>query len=313
MSVDYNELKKGGFLKQRQKDLFIVRFRSLAGNLTSEQLRHLADLADRYGQGYVHVTTRQGAEIPWVNINDYNEMKKEIMERGLNTGTCGPRIRTVVACPGMEVCQFGLMNCRETAIKLDRAFFCREVPIKTKIGVSGCPNSCAKPQENDIGFVGAIEPELDENKCISCGLCERVCPNRAIQMAEGKPVIDKSRCLLEGNCIFSCPSDAWQEKRRGYLLYAGGKIGRKPRLGQVIDKFIKEEEVEVAVERVLRAFTTLRRDRERIGDTVTRVGIAAFKAEYERVKADEKELKPEDAGDSLKRHTHDGGSEKEAV
>lgn len=284
MSIDYNELKKGGFLKQRQKDNFIVRFRSLAGNMTSEQLRHLADLADTYGKGYVHVTTRQGAEIPWVNINEYNNIKKEIAEKGLNTGTCGPRIRTVVACPGEEVCQFGLMNSREMAIKLDEAFFGREVPIKTKIGISGCPNSCAKPQENDIGFVGAIEPELQEDKCVSCGLCERVCPNDAIIMKDGRPLLDKAKCLMEGNCIFSCPTDAWQEKRRGYLLYAGGKIGRKPHLGQVVDKFIGEDEVKSAVENVLNAFSVLRQEKERLGDTIKRVGIEAFWSEYQRVK-----------------------------
>lgn len=279
MTVDYNELKKGGFLKQRQKDTFIVRFRSIAGNLTSEQLRKLAELAEVYGKGYVHITTRQGAEIPWVNINDYNEMKREIREYGLPTGTCGPRIRTVVACPGCEVCNYGLMNSRESAEQLDRAFFGRPVSMKTKIGISGCPNSCAKPQENDIGLVGAIEPVLDEKKCIGCGLCQKVCPNKAITMADGKPVIDKSKCLLEGNCISSCPADAWQEKRRGYLLYAGGKIGRKPKLGVVVAEFIQPDEVTEAVEGVLAAFERLGQQGERIADTITRVGAAGFREE----------------------------------
>ena len=279
MNIDYNELKKGGFLKQKQKDNFIARFRSIAGNLTSEELRHIADMADKYGKGYVHVTTRQGAEVPWVNINDYNEMKKEITGLGLHTGTCGPRIRTVVACPGNEVCQFGLMNSRKTAIELDRVFFGRETPMKTKIGVSGCPNSCAKPQENDIGLVGAIEPVLNTEKCVECGLCQKVCPNQAITIVEGKPILDKSKCLFEGNCISSCPVDAWEEKRRGYLLYAGGKIGRKPRLGQVIFEFIREEEVTDAVEKVLQAFETLGQEGERLADTIARVGVSAFRDE----------------------------------
>lgn len=283
MTVDYNELKKGGFLKQKQKDTFIVRFRSIAGNLTSEQLRKLAELADEYGRGYVHVTTRQGAEIPWVNIKDYNNMKKDIQDFGLTTGTCGPRIRTVVACPGSEVCHYGLMNSKESAIELDKVFFGRSVPMKTKIGVSGCPNSCAKPQENDIGFVGAIEPILDGEKCIACGLCEKVCPNKAISLAESKPVLDKSRCLLEGNCISSCPVDAWQEKRRGYLLYAGGKIGRKPRLGAVIGELIPEDGVTDAVEKVLQVFERLSQQGERIADTISRVGTETFKEEMNLV------------------------------
>lgn len=289
MSIDYDELKKGGFLKQKQKDTFIVRFRSLGGNLTSDQLRKLADFADIYGKGYVHVTTRQGAEIPWVNINDYNNMKKEIAEAGLNTGTCGPRIRTVVSCPGNEVCRYGLMNARATALELDKAFFGRQVPMKTKIGVSGCPNSCAKPQENDIGFAGAVEPMLDENKCIGCGLCQKVCPNKAISMEEGHPVIDKSLCLLEGNCIASCPVDAWQEKRKGYTLYAGGKIGRKPVFGQAVAQFIQEEDVVEAVNIVLTVFERLGQQGERIADTIARVGLEEFKSEFEKIRKEKQD------------------------
>lgn len=280
-TIDYNELKKGGFLKQKQKDNFIVRFRSLAGDLTSDDLRKIADLADKYGKGYVHVTTRQGAEIPWVNINSYNEMKSEIKALGLNTGTCGPRIRTVVSCPGSQICHFGLMDSKSMALNLDKAFFGREVPMKTKIGITGCPNSCAKPQENDIGLVGAIEPVFNEEKCIGCGLCENVCPNKIIKIVDGKPVIDRSKCLYEGNCIASCPVDAWEEKRRGYLLYAGGKIGRKPYLGQVVAKFVQEDEVIPAVEKVLQAFESLGQKGERIADTITRVGVQAFREEMD--------------------------------
>ncbi len=281
MAINYDDLKKGGFLKQKQKDTFIVRFRSLAGNLTSENLRQLADLAEKYGKGYVHVTTRQGTEIPWVNINDYEKMSEEIKKLGLHTGTCGPRIRSVVACPGIEVCSSGLMNTREAAIELDKAFFGRQVPMKTKIAVSGCPNSCAKPQENDIGLLGVIEPILDEEKCIGCAICEKVCPSKAITMIKGKPERDESKCLMEGNCIFSCPVDAWKEKRRGYLLYAGGKIGRKPCLGQVLIKFVQQNEIIEVVNKVLMAYEKLSTQGERIADTIARVGVDAFKEKME--------------------------------
>lgn len=292
MTIDYNELKKGGFLQQRQKGKYIVRFRSLAGNMSSDELRKIADLADRYGKGYVHITTRQGAEIPWVDFEDYNTIKKEILDAGLNTGTCGPRIRTMVSCPGNEVCRFGLMNARATAVELDKGFFGRQVPMKTKIGVSGCPNSCAKPQENDIGLVGAVEPVLVKDKCIGCGVCQKVCPNKAITMVDGLPVMDESLCLLEGNCIASCPVDAWQEKRKGYTLYLGGKIGRKPVLGKVVDRFIQEDEVVSTVETALNAFERLGQQGERLADTIGRVGVKGFKDEMDILKTEQRAGEP---------------------
>lgn len=281
MSIDYNELKKGGFLRQKQKDLFIMRLRTRGGNMTAEQLRKVAELAEKYGRGYVHFTTRQGAEIPWVHVSQFDEMRQEILAAGLITGTCGPRIRTVVACPGNEICQFGLMNSRQMAGHLDEAFFGREVPMKTKIAVAGCPNSCAKPQENDIGFVGVVEPFLNEDKCMGCGLCARVCPGKAITMDGEKPVFDRSKCIFEGNCIASCPVDAWEEQRRGYDVYAGGKIGRFPALGLKVAEFVGDDEVIPTVERILKVFERYWQRGERIANTIRRIGPEKFKAGME--------------------------------
>ncbi|MHB1127127.1 MAG: 4Fe-4S dicluster domain-containing protein [Bacillota bacterium] len=279
--MDLTELKKGGFLRQKQKDMYVMRFRTISGNITSEDLAGIAGLAEKYGRGYVHVTTRQGMEIPWVHISDYQKLQEEIKALGLLPGTCGPRIRTVIACPGSEICTSGLVDSRRTGEELDRVFFGREVPMKTKMAVSGCPNSCAKPQENDVGFVGIVEPAFAKDLCAGCGLCAEICPGRAISMVNDLPVLDAQKCLYEGNCIKICPSDAWSAQRVGYRVFAGGKIGRKPQLGSVVWDFILEDQVIETGEAILDIFRSVAQKGERLADTVSRIGVETFRAELE--------------------------------
>lgn len=279
MTIDYNELKKGGFLKQIQKDYYVMRLRTKGGNMTTEQLATVIDLANKYGQGYVHFTTRQGVEIPHVHISNYDNIKSDIRDAGLLPGTCGPRIRSVLACPGDEICGYGLINARAIGNTLDEVFFGREVSKKTKLAIAGCPNSCTKPQENDFGFMGAVNPRFVEDKCISCGICAKVCPSKAIDMVDGKPILDSSLCIHEGNCIASCPTDAWEKERVGLHVFIGGKIGRFPQLGQLMLKFIPEDKVVEVGEAIVTVFDRLGQEGERIANTINRVGLEKFREE----------------------------------
>ena len=68
MPIDYKELKKGGFMRQKQKDIFSMRLKSVGGHFTAEQLNTISQVATKYGQGYIHLTSRQGIEIPFNQI-----------------------------------------------------------------------------------------------------------------------------------------------------------------------------------------------------------------------------------------------------
>ena len=67
-NIDYSALKKGGFMRQKQKGYFSLRIQVVGGNLTSENIRAVADVADKYGKGYVHMTSRQGVKMSYVHI-----------------------------------------------------------------------------------------------------------------------------------------------------------------------------------------------------------------------------------------------------
>ena len=54
MAVDYATLKKGGFMRQKQKNNFSLRLRVVGGNLTAKQLAKIAEVAEKFGDGHVH-------------------------------------------------------------------------------------------------------------------------------------------------------------------------------------------------------------------------------------------------------------------
>ena len=60
----------------------------------------------------------------------------------------------ITACPGNRVCKHGQKDSQDFAKEIDEKFFGTELPHKFKVAVSGCPNACTKPRENDIGFSG---------------------------------------------------------------------------------------------------------------------------------------------------------------
>lgn len=286
ITLDLNELKKGGILKQRQKDYFILRTRIPGGYLRADMLAKFMQIAKKYGKGYVHLTTRQCIEVPWIHFKDLDRLKKDLKKVGILTGACGPRLRNIVACPGSSVCRFGFSNTQELAQKFDKKFFGRDVPKKFKIGLTGCLNSCAKPQENDIGFLAVGEPECDLDKCTGCILCAKVCEKvcargkrePTIVMDENKkPVYRREFCFFEGDCVKVCPVNAWKIKRVGYTVFLGGRVGRFPTFGYKIKEFATEQEIFKITKKAIACYNRIAEKGERFGEAIERIGIEEVK------------------------------------
>lgn len=280
--IDLSALKAGGFIKQCQPNMFAVRLRIPVGDVTAKQLAAVANIAEKYGRGRIHLTARQGIEINDIQFDDFDIVQKELKDAGLTLGACGARVRVVTGCPGSDVCPKGLGSTKTLGKALDSAFFgTGDIPHKFKMSVAGCPNSCVKPQENDLGFNAVVQPLLDEseNECISCNLCEKACPTGALKMIDGKPVIDKVICDHDGLCIKACPVDCLVEKRQGWNVTIGGRFGRKPQLGQLYATFVKTEDIHKLTDAIINAYRKLGQKSERLGRTVERVGMKAFKEE----------------------------------
>lgn len=277
--IDIKGLKEMGYIVQRNPEKYVIRLRMPVGQLTSIQARKLADIAESYGSGYLHMTTRQGLQIPNVNFKDLEKVTEELAEVGLEPGSCGPRVRNVVACPGIKECKYGLIDAPEIGKEIDGRYFGKVLPTKLKISVTGCPNSCAKPQENDIGIQGQLKPKIIEENCIDCKLCERTCKESAISLEKGIPKIDFAKCVLCGECIEICDYGAIVEDKRGYSIFLGGKIGRHPRLGDKLVDLADKDVIFKTIDTCLRMFEMHAKKGERFGSLVERIGIDKFKEE----------------------------------
>lgn len=288
MFID-EDLKKGGFMRQVQKNMFSMRLRIVGGQISTGHLKKICELAERYGQGYIHLTARQGVEIPFVALEDIEEVKNELSKNGLRMGVCGPRIRGVTACQGSKICPSGLIDTTKMAIDFDKLYFGKELPNKFKIGITGCPNNCLKAEENDIGVKGGLMPEWDRDECTFCGLCKAVCPSKTISVDRVKKELyfDLEKCSYCGKCVKSCPVSAWRGKS-GYVLYFGGLFGNRIATAKmVLPMLFSPDEVHKATQAAMNFFVKYGKNGERFRNTIDRTGWEIFENEVKEVFANE--------------------------
>ncbi|NTW70484.1 MAG: 4Fe-4S dicluster domain-containing protein [Chlorobiaceae bacterium] len=282
--LDLAALSKVGMMRQKQPDYYVMRLKAVAGDMTASQLACVAGVAEKYGKGFVHLSTRQGIEIHYVHRDNLETARLELQSAGIEMGACGPRVRVIVACPGEETCRWGNIDTKKIARELDRRYFKQETPSKFKLAVTGCSNNCTKANENDIGVRGAIEPKWEAGECNDCGLCVSLCPLSAIERRDSDEgycyAIDEKLCINCSVCTSLCPSNSWVIGRKGYTLYIGGTMGRVPRFASVLKKMVEsEEELYRLIEKAITLYREKGRKKERFGHMIDRIGLEAVKEE----------------------------------
>lgn len=283
MATDYATLKKGGFMRQKQKNNFSLRLRVVGGNLTAVQLAKIAEVSEKFGDGHIHLTSRQSVEIPFIKLDDIDEVKKTLAEGGVETGVCGSRVRTITACQGEAICPSGCIDTYALAKELDERYFAKELPHKFKFGITGCQNNCLKAEENDLGIKGGIKASWKQDNCIGCGVCVKACRSNAIDLTDGKITVDRNKCNFCGRCCKSCPADAWEEIH-GYIVSFGGLFGNNINKGEVIIPFIESKEKLIKIcDTAISFFAENANSGERFKFTLDRVGFEKFKEKIEEV------------------------------
>ncbi|MEL6820087.1 MAG: nitrite/sulfite reductase [Pseudomonadota bacterium] len=126
------------------------------GDATSEQMRLMADLAEKYGHDELRISHEQNVILPHVRKADIPTVFAELKKVGLATANIG-LISDIIACPGMDYCALATARsipiAQEISTRFDELKLEREIgPMKIKI--SGCINACGHHHVGHIGILG---------------------------------------------------------------------------------------------------------------------------------------------------------------
>ena len=251
MQTSFGIHMKGGVITERDAEFCTVRIRAPAGVLSVEQVRGIATIAKRYGNGNVHCTTRQTIEIPHVSPARLSKIERALEKNGTPVGSEKDEVVNIIACPGISRCKFANIDTIGLAGKVDEKLFGKTMPVKMRIAISGCPNACTSPMLNEIGIMGRIRPLRTPGLCTGCGTCVEYCKEKAIRIRNGISELSEDKCVQCGVCIRSCPFELLKAEHRHFLVSIGGRRGRHPKIGRELLRADSEEEVLFAIEKII--------------------------------------------------------------
>jgi len=129
------------------------------GDMDSESMHHLADIADHYSGGEIRVTHRQNLVLPWVHKKHLHAVWHQLSEIRLTTPNLG-MLTDMIACPGLDYCSLAnastiplVRELGQAIDDLDRIHDIGKISLK----MSGCMNACGHHHAADIGILGVAK------------------------------------------------------------------------------------------------------------------------------------------------------------
>lgn len=157
-SEDFRAWQATNVYQQRQPGYAAVTIALPLGDITSDQLRVVADIARRYVGETIRSTVEQNLVLRWVSESDIPAVYADLKRAGLHQAGAGT-IVDLAACPGTDTCKLGISSSRglagELRMRLLESAMARDEAIRNlRIKVSGCFNSCGQHHIADLGFYG---------------------------------------------------------------------------------------------------------------------------------------------------------------
>lgn len=159
-------LKIHGVCAQAHPHVFMIRCRTDGGTISSDIARGLAGVAERYGEGWVHLTTRQQVEFHHVRAQAVTSVLAEVEQLGLTTNSaCGHTMRGVMSCPQAGVALDEPFDCYPDAHMVSESILMRtpelnyRMPQRINILFGGCADCRDHAKVNDAGFVSKVRDD----------------------------------------------------------------------------------------------------------------------------------------------------------
>lgn len=197
-----NRLRRGIY-GQRQPGVQMVRTKVPSGMVTAAQMRQLASIADEFGAGKAHLTTRQNVQYHFVPLRQVPDLLHKLADFRLTTReACYNTVRNVTCCPLSGLLPEEPFDVRPYARLVAYAFLHKQLtdsmPRKFKITFTGCAEDCMCGAINDLGFRAVVKDGVRGFR-VTCGGGLGPLPNEAELLDEFVPedrLVNKCEAVL---------------------------------------------------------------------------------------------------------------------
>ncbi|MBI5178090.1 MAG: dissimilatory-type sulfite reductase subunit beta [Nitrospinae bacterium] len=295
----HEALKPGVLVHTAESGEAIYTVRAASARLLSTDfIKWVCDMADKYADGYLRFTSRNNIEFLLANKENIDPLIKDLNARGVPVGGTHNSISGVVHTQGWIHCHTSATDASGLAKtimdELDEYFSSHKLPQRVKIAVACCLNMCGAVHCSDIAILGIHRKPPYVNHANLKNLCEipttvAACPTAAIRpvTVDGKASVevDREKCMYCGNCYTTCPAMPLADADNdGVSIWVGGKVANartRPMFSKLAIPYLPNNpprwpEVTEAVKKIVDVYAANAKPWERIGEWIERISWPKF-------------------------------------